>query len=102
GMERVGGRHARYVVRDVLPRVGQTENRILLRRVRAAYLGADLLGRPGRARRGPLQSGVGLGRSARGRRLVLYQRLLGPAAAARRLAGGRRRAVRRGGAAPRS
>src|SRR6266496_3653374 len=64
-VEWLGGRDPRHLVRNVVPQPGPTENRLLLRRVRPAQLGADLLGGPRSARRRPLQDGVGPGRSAR-------------------------------------
>src|SRR5437773_2154085 len=89
------GLHASVPIRDGISRARQAADRVLLRRVRAARLGANLFRRPRGPRRGPMQGGVGPGRPARGRRPVLYQGILGPTTAARRLAGGCRRAIRR-------
>src|SRR3989454_973788 len=68
----------RHLVRDGISRARQAADRVLLRRVRAARLGANLFRRPRRPRRGPMQGGDGPGRPARGRRPVLYQGILGP------------------------
>src|SRR5438876_3445426 len=53
-VERMGRRHARYLVRDDLSGPRAADNRLLLCRVRAARLGADLLGGPRRSRGRPL------------------------------------------------
>src|SRR2546425_2257037 len=56
-----------------LPISRQAADRVLLRRVRAARLGANLFRRPRSPRRGPMQGGFGPGRPARRRRPVLYR-----------------------------
>ena len=73
------------------PDLREQTRRLLLRRVRAAQLGADLLGRPGRPRRGSLQGRV-RSRGPPGRhRSLLPEGLLRPEDPARRVAGGQRR-----------
>ena len=92
-----GARHDQHghLVRPALSRPRRPAGGVLLRRVRAPQLGADLLRRPGRAGGRPLQ-GRERPRRADGRgRPVLHEGLLRPAAPARRMAGGQRRGVRR-------
>ena len=66
-------------------------DRLLLGRVRAAPVAADLRGRPRRARRRSLQGGERPRRAAHRRRLHVPAGLLPPAHLRRRLAGGRLR-----------
>src|SRR3954454_5193329 len=85
----------RHLVPEGAPRARRPSGRLLLCRVRAPQLGADLLGRPGRAGGRPVQGGERPRRPHGGRRAVLYEGVLRPASQARRLAGGQRRGVRR-------
>ena len=72
------------------------DHRVLLGRVRAAPVAADLRRWPRRAGRRPLQGGQRPRRAAGGRRLHVPAGLLPPAHVQRRLAGGALRAARRG------
>ena len=78
-----------------LPRPQRPAGGLLLRRVRPAQFGADLLGRPGRAGRRPLQVGQRPRCAAGGRGSLLPEGLLRPAAESRGMAGRQRRGVRR-------
>ena len=77
-------------------------DRLLLGRVRAASVAADLRRRPGRAGRRSLQGGGRPRRAADRRRLHVSAGLLPPAHLGRRLAGGELRAPQLGGRADRA
>ena len=70
-------------------RLGLPAGGLFLRRVRPARIGADLLGRPGRALRRPHQKRQQPGRAARGRRSVLRPGLFQAAPRWQRLPAGR-------------
>src|SRR6185503_18379110 len=85
----------RYLVPQGAPRAGRPARRLLLRRIRAAQLGADLFWRPRRARRRPVQGVERPRRAHGGRRTLLHEGILRPAPPPGRVAGGQRRGVRR-------
>ena len=100
---RRGAHRARHVVGGALrPAVQRGAHRLLLRRVRAAPVAADLRRRPRRARRRSLQGSQRPRRAARRRRLHVSAGLLPPARVGRRLAGGSLRAAQLGRRADRA
>ena len=88
--------------RDGSPQLERPVDRLLLRRVRAASVAADLRRRPRRARRRSLQGSRRPRRAAHRRRLHVPAGLLPPAPLGRRLAGGELRAAQLGRRADRA
>ena len=81
--------HAQHLGRPRNRRARLAAGRLFLRRVRPARIGADLLGRPGRALGRPHQERQQPGRAARGRRPVLRPGLFQAASRRQRLPAGR-------------